>query len=525
MKKIFLSVSVLIIAMVSVFAQSQKFNYQGIARSGEGEPLANTALSLRITLIDSIVNGTNLYAETHNTTTNKFGLYNIAIGSGIVVSGDMTAIDWGTNDKFVKVEIDPNGGSNFTDLGTTELNSVPYAMYALSGSTPGPVGPQGPAGPTGATGPAGAQGPAGPAGATGATGAQGPAGPAGATGAQGPAGPTGATGATGATGPAGSANINGTANRIIKFTGATTGGNSIITELSSSIGINTTNPNNGSLHLHQQGTSTYGGLHITNPNTGENATDGLILGAASSTSQEMVLWNFENTSLSFATNSLERVRIQPDGRVGIGTSFPHASSLHTQSNRGSLNANVRIQQSGGSGYVGLSLLTYLGVPNGAIIYARNGSGSTGGGFNFTDTNGGGFCSVYALAFNVISDKREKNTINYIGAEQYNNYLEVIRKIESATYFYNKESKEDRSIPHIGVIAQSLPPEVQTEVDADPSGKSNEKRIGYNSGDLAGLTLVGVKALDYKAQIQEQKIKDLEKRIEQLELIIQKLDTE
>ncbi len=107
----------------------------------------------------------------------------------------------------------------------------------------GPMGPQGPVGATGVMGPAGPQGPAGATGATGAAGPQGPTGATGATGAAGatgatglagPQGPTGATGATGAagatgaTGPAGSANMSGSTNYLVKFTGSTTGGNSLI---------------------------------------------------------------------------------------------------------------------------------------------------------------------------------------------------------------------------------------------------------------------------------------------------------
>src|SRR5690606_10477567 len=41
---------------------------------------------------------------------------------------------------------------------------------------------------------------------------------------------------------AGSANINGTANRIIKFTAATTGGNSLIWDNGTNVGIGTSSP-------------------------------------------------------------------------------------------------------------------------------------------------------------------------------------------------------------------------------------------------------------------------------------------
>lgn len=111
---------------------------------------------------------------------------------------------------------------------------------------------QGPAGPAGATGAAGPAGPQGTPGTTGATGPQGPAGPqgtAGAAGATGPAGPAGTPGATGPagpqgpTGPAGSANINGTLNKLVKFTGATTGGNSNVSDDGTNVTVDIpTNP-------------------------------------------------------------------------------------------------------------------------------------------------------------------------------------------------------------------------------------------------------------------------------------------
>jgi hypothetical protein len=255
----------LVFAFLATQAQSPaKFNYQGIARSGTGAPLASQAIGMRISIIDTATS-TVVYSETHSTTTNAYGLYNVVIGSGTVESGDITTIDWGSGEKYIRVQMDPAGGSAYTDLGASQLLSVPYAMYATSG-VPGPVGPQGPIGndgPTGATGPqgppgatgpqgpagpagpAGPQGPAGPAGAvgatgaTGATGAQGPAGPVGPQGPAGPAGPVGATGAQGPAGPAGSANISGTANTLIKFTAASTGGNSQFTDDGTSAGLNT----------------------------------------------------------------------------------------------------------------------------------------------------------------------------------------------------------------------------------------------------------------------------------------------
>jgi hypothetical protein len=111
----------------------------------------------------------------------------------------------------------------------------PQGPIGLTGAT-GATGPQGPTGLTGATGATGPQGPTGLTGATGATGSQGP------TGLTGPAGATGPQGPTGAQGPAGSANINGTTNNLIKFTSATSGGNSIMVDNGTGVGIGTPSP-------------------------------------------------------------------------------------------------------------------------------------------------------------------------------------------------------------------------------------------------------------------------------------------
>lgn len=214
MKKVILTIASFLVLGTASFAQS--FNYQGVARNASGAPLNTQSLGIRITILDGTAAGPELYKETHTVTTNAYGLYNLAIGAGTAVSGDFTTINWGAADRYIKVEMDPAGGTSYADLGTNKLMSVPYAMYALNG-TPGPAGATGPAGPQG---PAGAQGPAGPAGP------------------QGPGGATGATGAAGPQGPAGAANINGTANTLVKFGTATTGVNAQLTDDGTSVGLN-----------------------------------------------------------------------------------------------------------------------------------------------------------------------------------------------------------------------------------------------------------------------------------------------
>lgn len=138
MKKILFFLGLLFLVTNLALAQSpQKFNFQGIARTTAGQPLINQNISLRLSILDGSASGTSVYSETQTVSTNSFGLYNLAIGSGTVVSGSMATVGWGSGDKYLKVEIDPAGGSNYTDLGASQLLSVPYAMYSASGSLNG----------------------------------------------------------------------------------------------------------------------------------------------------------------------------------------------------------------------------------------------------------------------------------------------------------------------------------------------------------------------------------------------------
>lgn len=217
MKKLFLSflpVLLLIWCSNNTTAQTAPpagINYQAIARNSTGAIIPNAPLTVRISILNAIA-GTVQFQETHNVTTNSFGIFNLVIGQGTFVAGpyaNLSLIPWGASNYFVQVEV--NQGSGYIDMGTTQLWSVPYALFAgnaSSGGSTGPTGPQGPTGagspgPQGPTGAAGVTGPTGPTGA-GTTGATGPQGPTGnGVGVPGPQGPTGANGPTGVTGPTG----------------------------------------------------------------------------------------------------------------------------------------------------------------------------------------------------------------------------------------------------------------------------------------------------------------------------------
>jgi hypothetical protein len=163
-----------------VCAQSipQKFSYQAVIRDGANQVLNNQSVGIRLSILQGGETGNVVYAETHTGSTNANGLISLQVGGGTVVSGSMSSIDWAAGPYFIKTETDPEGGTNYSISGTSQLLSVPYALYSANG-TPGSQGPAGPQGPQGETGPTG---PAGATGATGATGAQGPAGSNGADG-------------------------------------------------------------------------------------------------------------------------------------------------------------------------------------------------------------------------------------------------------------------------------------------------------------------------------------------------------
>ena len=118
----------------SVFAQGQgapeSMNYQAVIRDGSGNVLASQAVSLRIKILQGSASGSPVYVETFAPTTNAYGSIAIQIGTGSVITGTFNTIDWGANSYFVETAVDISGGTNYTVISTTQLMSVPYALYA-----------------------------------------------------------------------------------------------------------------------------------------------------------------------------------------------------------------------------------------------------------------------------------------------------------------------------------------------------------------------------------------------------------
>jgi len=135
MKKI-ITICAVLLMTASVFAQApEKMSYQAVVRDGSNALVTSTAVGMQISILQGSASGTAVYVETQTPTSNINGLVSLEIGSGTVVSGDFTTIDWANGPYFIKTETDPTGGTSYTITGTSQLLSVPYALHAKTAET------------------------------------------------------------------------------------------------------------------------------------------------------------------------------------------------------------------------------------------------------------------------------------------------------------------------------------------------------------------------------------------------------
>lgn len=128
MKRVYFTLIFLCVSFSALFSQvPQGINYQAVVRDASGNLQGNQTVSVRFSIEDGT---TAVYQELHNTTTNGFGLLKLLVGKGSPISGSFASVSWSQGPYFLKVEIDD--GSGFQSLGSTELVSVPFALYAES---------------------------------------------------------------------------------------------------------------------------------------------------------------------------------------------------------------------------------------------------------------------------------------------------------------------------------------------------------------------------------------------------------
>jgi hypothetical protein len=135
--RIVLSIIALAVA-ISLQAQSpQKFKFQAVARDASGVPYASENIAVRVSLVREGVSGLVDYAERHEVTTSPLGVFDLEIGGGVALSGMFEDADWALYPYYLKIDIDPDGGSSYLNLGTSQLLSVPYAIYASQSGSGG----------------------------------------------------------------------------------------------------------------------------------------------------------------------------------------------------------------------------------------------------------------------------------------------------------------------------------------------------------------------------------------------------
>lgn len=130
MKILFISIFLIIVSTGLYSQVPEGFSYSAVVRNSSGDPLGNQAVSFRFSIIMGTAGGSIVYSEIHNIITDVFGSVSLIIGMGTAQTGSFSDIEWGVDNYFLKIELDNTGGTTYTDMGTTQFYSVPYAMYA-----------------------------------------------------------------------------------------------------------------------------------------------------------------------------------------------------------------------------------------------------------------------------------------------------------------------------------------------------------------------------------------------------------
>jgi hypothetical protein len=125
MKRLY-TLALLFIAIGALGQAPQFIPYQAVARDAAGLVVPNQSIGLRFTIHDQTFNGPAAWQEEQSVVSNTMGLLVLNLG----VNQSLAAVDWSNGLKFLQVEMDITGGSNYSDMGTQQMMSVPYALYA-----------------------------------------------------------------------------------------------------------------------------------------------------------------------------------------------------------------------------------------------------------------------------------------------------------------------------------------------------------------------------------------------------------
>jgi trimeric autotransporter adhesin len=130
MKKSAIILVLTLLTLGNLAQASQGITHPAVIRNTANEPVINSTIGIKVSIIQGSAEGTVAYSEIHTPLSNANGLISFEIGYGTVVSGSFANIDWANGPYFLKTEADPDGGTNYTISGTSQILSVPYALFA-----------------------------------------------------------------------------------------------------------------------------------------------------------------------------------------------------------------------------------------------------------------------------------------------------------------------------------------------------------------------------------------------------------
>ncbi len=521
--KFFFLISISLLISINLSAQvPQKMSYQAVIRNFNNVLVPSAPIGIKISILKETSPSVYLisYVETQTATTNAHGLVSLQIGTGSVVTGTFTNINWATGPYLIKTETDLTGGNSYSVVGITELTSVPYSLYSANG----PIGPTGLTGPAGATGPAGPVGPTGLTGAAGPTGLTGAAGPTGLTGpigltgpagSTGPAGPTGLTGSSGSAGPMGPQGIQGTSGSVnawalLGSTGTIDGTNFIGSTDNVPFSIRVNNQKAG--RIDPSLFNNFFGYQSGNSNsTGSRNSASGYRALYSNTSGSVNTAN-GNSSLYFNTTGSENTA-NGNAALYFNTSGNYNSAfgdyalysnntgiLNTASGTSALRLNTTGSNNTANGYNSGSALT---TGNNNTMIGNNAQPTSGGVSNQIRIGNANITSAHIqVAWTISSDFRWKSDI-----KNTNLGLDFINKLRPVSYYRdNDESKKTE----YGFIAQEI------EEALTNSGAFNNGIITKNDKGMYGVRYNDFISIMVKAiQEQHQQIENLKNEIETL----------
>ena len=129
MKKLY-TLLALVLTLITNAQIPQGFNYQATVRNSSGALIVNQNVNFKFNVLQNSAIGTIVYSENQTATTDDLGHIALVVGQGTATTGTFSTINWGTGNYYLRIEL--NTGSGYVDLGSTQLLSVPYALYANS---------------------------------------------------------------------------------------------------------------------------------------------------------------------------------------------------------------------------------------------------------------------------------------------------------------------------------------------------------------------------------------------------------